>query len=105
MRLQSAKQPAQAANAPRKAANPAAVDAAGINTSNQDALSTEPSALCRASLRAVQLFLGRSKLESIVRYRGIEVDGAVGGTVTDRDLIEVRQVLLGWLGGRSLALA
>ena len=36
--------------------------------------------------RALQLFLGHSKLKSTVRYRGIEVDdaldGSVGGTVS-----------------------
>jgi len=31
----------------------------------------------RANLRAVQLLLGHSKLESTVRYLGIEVDGAL----------------------------
>jgi hypothetical protein len=30
------------------------------------------------NLRAVQLLLGHSKIESIVRYLGIEVDDAIG---------------------------
>ena len=30
------------------------------------------------NLRAVQLLLGHTKLESTVRYRGIEIDDALG---------------------------
>jgi site-specific recombinase XerC len=41
---------------------------------------TKATLICRRmkNLRAVQLLLGHSKLESTVRYLGIEVDDALG---------------------------
>ena len=39
------------------------------------------------NLRAVQLLLGHTKLESTVRYLGIEVDDATGNIRTNRDLV------------------
>jgi integrase len=38
---------------------------------------TKPTLIYRLNLRAVQLLLGHSKLESTVRYLGIEVDDAL----------------------------
>ena len=40
----------------------------------------------RKNLRAVQLLLGHSKVESTVRYLGIEVDDAPRALRADRDL-------------------
>jgi integrase len=41
------------------------------------------------SLRAAQLLLGHTKLESTVRYLGIEVDDAIGNGGTNRGLTEL----------------
>jgi hypothetical protein len=52
------------------------------------------------NLRAVQLRLGHSKLESTVRYLGIEVDDALGDLRANRDLrtstAAAANIALGW---------
>jgi site-specific recombinase XerC len=46
---------------------------------NRVSLDTKATLICRRTknLRAVQLLLGHAKLESTVRYLGIEVDNAL----------------------------
>jgi site-specific recombinase XerC len=42
-----------------------------------NSVSSEPGAAHTGNLRAVQLLLGHTKIESTVRYLGIEVDDAL----------------------------
>ena len=56
-----------------------------------------------ASGRAVELLLGHSKLESTVRYLGIEVDDALENLRTDRDLSDRRISPLSTVSGRLMS--